>query len=396
MERKTGMRTDRPGYQSRKNRDGTLTHYWNPKRAVKAAPSYLTMVRLDDHLTDAEIVAECQRRTAELRADLHAKGQPAKYDGTIKSLIDCYRTDKTSSFQRVKHSTRIRDYEPSLRVLETVVGARRIDALRASDFRRWFDGWKQKGHRRATGAIKLLRVILSYGAGERLPGCAQAREILSVMQFDLPPPRKVAMTYDQCLAIIRQSAVAGYPSVGFVEAVKFETGLRRIDVIGEWSPDTDDKEAPFKWRGMSHKDLSRELILTLKTSKTGAEVARDLKVMPLVTEALKAYRVPDLGPVVICEDTGKPWWENRYTTRFRAIRDAAGVPDTVWSMDTRAGAVTETISATGSIEDARELAAHTTAKMTMRYARGDGLESSRRVAKARALKRSEKLVDDQQ
>lgn len=381
------MRTDRPGYQSRKNRDGTLTHYWNPKRAVKAAPSYLQMVRLDDGLTDAEIVAECQRRTAQLREDLDTKGKPARYDGTIKSLIQCYRTDKTSSFQRVKHSTRIRDYEPSLRVLESVVGARRIDALRASDFRRWFDGWRSRGHRRATGAIKLLRVILSYGAGERLPGCAQAREILSSMQFDLPPPRRIAMTYDQCLAIIKQSAVDGYPSIGFVEAVKFETGLRRIDVIGEWFPDASDGNAPFKWRGMSHKDLSRDMILTVTTSKTGAVVSRDLKEMPLVTEALKAYRVPDLGPTVICEDSGKPWWENRYTTRFRAIRDAAGVPDTVWSMDTRAGAVTETIDATGSIEDARELAAHTDAKMTMRYARGDGLEASRRVAKARAVKR---------
>jgi hypothetical protein len=390
------MRTDRPGYQSRKNRDGSLTHYWNPKRAVKAAPSYLTMVRLDDHLTDAEIVAECQRRTAELRADLDTKVQPTKYDGTIKSLIACYRKDPTSSFQRVKHSTRIRDYEPSLRVLETVVGARRIDALRASDFRRWFDGWKQKGHRRASGAIKLLRVILSYGAGERLPGCAQAREILSSMQFDLPAPRTVAMTHDQCLAIIRQSAVAGYPSVGFVEAVKFETGLRRIDVIGEWFPDVEDTKAPFKWRGMSHLDLSRDMILSLKTSKTGAKVSRDLKVMPLVVEALKSYRVPDIGPTVICEDTGKPWWENRYTTRFRAIRDAAGVPDTVWSMDTRAGAVSETIEATGSIEAARELATHTTAKMTMRYARGDGLEASRRVARARTTQREEKAKDDEQ
>lgn len=383
------MRTDRPGYQSRKNRDGTLTHYWNPKRAVKSAPSYLKIIRLPDGLSDADIVTECQKRTDELRADLVSKDHPAKYDGTISSLIKCYRHDKTSSFHSVKHSTRIRDYEPSLRVLDAVVGNRRIDALRASDFKRWFEGWRQRGHRRATGAIKLLRVILSYGAGERLSGCAQAREILSVMKFELPPPRSVVMTYDQCLAIIQKAAELKYPSVGFVEALKFETGLRRIDVIGEWYPDADDKAAPFKWRGISRRELSRDLILTLKTSKTGAVVSRDLKVMPLVQEALKAYSIPDIGPVVLSEDTGKPWWENRYTTRFKVIRDAAGVSSDVWSMDSRAGAVTETFEATGSLEKARELATHTTTKMTMRYARGDGLEASRKVAEARAVKRSE-------
>ncbi len=195
------------------------------------------------------------------------------------------------------------------------------------------------------------------------------------------------MTHAQCLAIIQKSVELGYPSIGFVEAVKFETGLRRIDVIGEWQPDQDG--GPFKWHGLTNKDLSRDLILTLKTSKTGAAVARDLTVMPLVREALKAYTIPDIGPVVISEDTGRPWWENKYTTRFRTIRDAAGVSSEIWSMDSRAGAVSETIEATGSIEAARELATHSTTKMTMRYARNDGLEASRRVAKARAVKRGE-------
>ncbi|WP_455874545.1 hypothetical protein [Rhizobium yanglingense] len=56
-------------------------------------------------------------------------------------------------------------------------------------------------------------------------------------------------------------------------------------------------------------DISKDMILTLKTSKTGAAVARDLNSYPLVTEALKAYTLPEIGPAVIDEDYGKPYWK---------------------------------------------------------------------------------------
>ncbi len=56
-------------------------------------------------------------------------------------------------------------------------------------------------------------------------------------------------------------------------------------------------------------------------------------------------------------------------------------------MDTRAGAVSETVEATGSIELASDLANHTTTKMAKKYSRGDGLETSRKIAEARIAKR---------
>jgi len=43
--------------------------------------------------------------------------------------------------------------------------------------------------------------------------------------------------------------------------------------------------------------------------------------------------------------------------------------------------------ATGSLELASNLATHSTTKMTKKYSRGDGLETSRRIAEARAAKR---------
>ncbi|MNU79254.1 hypothetical protein D3C71_688650 [compost metagenome] len=380
------MRTDRPGYQCRPRKDGTPVHYWNPARAVKGSSKSLSIIRLPDDWTDDQISAECQRLTTELRAEVRKLGAEPMFDGTIKSLIERYRHDKTSSWHSVKHSTRIRDYEPSLRVLTKNVGDRDINALRGSDFSRWFSQWRKKGHRRASGAMKLLRIVLSYGAGERLRGCKQAREILSDMRFELPASRDVAMTYDQCLAIVKKSAELECPSIGFVEALKFETALRRIDVIGEWAPPPEG--GAFRWRGLTAQSLSKDLILKLKTSKNGAEVARDLKTMPLVVEALKAYTIPEIGPIVIDEDHKKPYWENRYAEKYRKVRDKAGVPSNVWSMDSRAGAVSETVEATGSLELASSLATHSTTKMTKKYSRGDGLETSRKIAEARNANRA--------
>jgi hypothetical protein len=365
---------DRPGFKS----NGRGTAYWVPSRAVKGSPAYLVPVRLFG--TDEQMAGRCRELTAQLRTDM-APPEILAFSGTIAGLIENYRRDETSSLHRVKHSTRVRDYEPSLRVLEKNVGTRNIAALKASDFTRWYEQWRRKGHRRAAGAIKLLRAILSYGAGERLHGCSVARQILSGMRFDQPLPRDVVMTYEQCAAIVRKSIEMGCPSIGFVEAVKFETALRRIDVIGEYVPG--ENGGAFKWRGLMGSDVKNG-VLSLKTSKTGARVGRDLFAYPLVAQALTAYRMPDIGPLVIDEDTGKPYWENRYTPKFRKVRDAAGVSSDVWSMDTRAGAVTETVDATGSLEDGRDLATHTTTSTTRRYNRGDGgLKKSRKIAEAR-------------
>lgn len=78
-----------------------------------------------------------------------------------------------------------------------------------------------------------------------------------------------------------------------------------LEWISEWSPTPEG--GPFRWRGLTAGDISKELILSIKTSKTGTLASRDLNVMPLVTEALKAYTIPEIGPVVIDEDTGKPY-----------------------------------------------------------------------------------------
>jgi hypothetical protein len=202
------------------------------------------------------------------------------------------------------------------------------------------------------------------------------RAILSGMEFEQPAPRDVAMTYEQARSIVETAIAHGRASIALTTALQFETALRRIDIIGEWEGHT--------WRpGLQWQDIKGG-VLRVRTGKTGADAAFDLSALPLVQQALAAYPVRHIGPVIINETTGKPWQTARYAVAFRKIRTTAKVPQSVWSMDARAGAVTETIEATGDIRDAQHLATHATEKMTRRYARGDGLERNRGIAESRA------------
>ena len=46
-------------------------------------------------------------------------------------------------------------------------------------------------------------------------------------------------------------------------------------------------------------------------------MGRNLKEMPLVVVALKAYKLPETGPIGLDKDCGKSCRENRYTESFR-------------------------------------------------------------------------------
>lgn len=62
------MRSDRPGYQYRKNKDGSVAHYWNPARLRKYTTGGLPpIVRFRDGMSDDQIAQECRRLSSELK-----------------------------------------------------------------------------------------------------------------------------------------------------------------------------------------------------------------------------------------------------------------------------------------------------------------------------------------
>ena len=48
-----------------------------------------------------------------------------------------------------------------------------------------------------------------------------------------------------------------------------------------------------------------------------------------------------VGPVIIDETAGRPYAKHAYAREWRTIARMAGIPDGVWNMDARAGAITE-------------------------------------------------------
>lgn len=394
MTDRTKRRTDRPGYNYRDRADGTRAHYWKPGRAVKGAPPYLESRPIADGATDDEISKLCQAWTDELKVDLNSIETAPTFDGTISSVIHLYRTDLESPFHALKQTTRKRDYEPMLRLLDRTVGKRAIKVLTGADFRRWYKNWSADGKvHTAHNAIRKLRTVLSYGASERLAGCGQVREILSLMEFEAPAPRKMKLEYSHAQAIIAKAIEMGRPSIALTQAIQFETALRRIDIIGQWVPVQSKDEGGIvrgqtRWVGPTIAVVDGEMIMRIAaTSKTKSEAAFDLKACPLVMQVIEAHPLPKLGPLIVSERTGLPYRENYYATEWREVARAAGVPDSIWSMDSRAGAISEAELATGNIDMARKLATHSDPKTTRRYVRNDLLESNRAVAEARSKHR---------
>lgn len=386
----TKLRKDRPGYRYRLRADGSTAHYWDPGRASSRAPKGLPLRPIEDGTPDATISHLCRSWTEELLADLDRIGAPAVFDGSISSLIHAYRTAELSPYHKLKHSTRVRDYDTALRLIDRTVGQRAISSLKGDDFRRWFSSWGSKGRgRRAHGAIRKLRTVLGYGVTQRLPGCSSAREILSLMEFDAPATRQVRMVFDQAKAICDAAIAAGRPSIALVQALQWDTGLRRIHIIGEWRPAADGDQGGIirgktKWHGLTAADIVDNVLTVPNVSKNKAASRHDLSECQLLGYVLReGATLPKIGPIAVSEITGLPYRENYYATDWRTIATAAGVPIEVWSMDTRAGAISEAEQVT-DLDSARKMAAHSDAKTTLGYVRNDDLDNNRKVARARA------------
>jgi len=390
------VKSDRPGYKTKAGAEGIELRYWIPARAIKGAPidiSDIASRAIPSDVPMETVNALCTAWTQELFDELltipvSSEFDPRiEFDGTIASLISCYRRDPSSPYQGLKHTSRQRDYEPSLRMIEAHVGERAVGALRGSDFKRWYENWLKRGQRTAHGAIRKVRAILSYGVAEKLPGCQEAREILAVMKFAAPKPRKVALTYEWAQAIVAEAIRRGAYSLALTQALQWDSGLRRIHIIGEWQPGADGSGGVIRggsrWIGPTVADIDQDGVFRPSNiSGNKAAPAHDLSGYPMVQAVLAQMALPKFGPLIVNENTGLPYWNREYTKLWRTIAKEVGVPDDVWSMDTRAGAVTEVEEALG-ISIAGKFAGHSNPRTTLGYVRDDGVKVSRLVADAR-------------
>jgi hypothetical protein len=172
------------------------------------------------------------------------------------------------------------------------------------------------------------------------------------------------------------------------------------DVVGEWVPVPQGEEPTGivlrgrrgkGWRrwcnGLTWSDLANDLVISKETTKTGALVSHDLKLLPTVTALLDM--VPQerrIGALIVNETARRPYAEFAYARDWREIARKVGIPDTVWNMDARAGAITEAEDAGADLDTIRGSVGHTQASTTARYSRG-AIGKSRTIAGLRSAHR---------
>jgi integrase len=167
-----------------------------------------------------------------------------------------------------------------------------------------------------------------------------------------------------------------YMAIGV--AAQFELALRQRDIIGVW--DDDQWAGAFTWENIPGWKLR------LKTSKNRAAAVFTLSNYPLLFPLLEAVPHSERAGAIVKGEHGLPIRERSYRKWFREIARAAGIPDEVWSMDSRAGAATEADAAGADLKSISDLLTHAEPRTTLRYIRNTG-KRVREVAKARARTR---------
>jgi hypothetical protein len=339
---------------------------------------------------DAAYISDSCRRLQDEMLLFGRGGLPAPvspFDGTLRSLINCYQTDPDSPYQANRFHTR-KWRDSLLKRLVAAYGAEELCEIKPRILKAWHKNWSQDGAMGATGSafIGQLRALFSFGATMlEDPECDRLCSAMHKMRFPGTRARQVSITAAQANAIrARAREQFGWASIALGQAFQFEGTLRQKDVIGEWVPISEPGVSAAIWgeqkwlRGITWQEIDANLILKHVTSKKQKEVVIDLKLAPMVMEELALMvgassvtrdNLPAAGPIITNELNGLPWSHNEYRRKWRLVANAVGIPKNIKNMDSRSGAISEGIMAGASLEMVRHAATHSDISQTADYDR---------------------------
>jgi hypothetical protein len=252
--------------------------------------------------------------------------------------------------------------------------------INARVIKRWHEEWSDGGKvAMGHGLIGMMRTLMTFGATILEDAeCRRVKELLRDMRFQMPKPRESAITAEQVIAVRAKAHEMGLHSVALAQAFQFDCTFRQKDVVGAWVPLSEPglslvTNETEKWvKGITWQEIDEHLILRHVTSKRQKKVEIDLKNAPMVMEELaRLGERPASGPVIVSERTGRPYVGGQFRNAWRRVARKAGIPDNVYNMDTRAGAITEAFEAGADAEAVRKSATHSTSQMTAKYSRAD-------------------------
>jgi hypothetical protein len=324
------------------------------------------------------------------------------YDGTVLSACRLYQRHPYSAFHKVKHNTR-KSYTDSLKIIETTVGKRLIRNLTVLDVQHWYDEWRKpvvkEGRERidrAHDAVSMFKTVLRFvAAALRRPECKQLdlENAGSLVKFEKGGAREEEMTFAQAGSFIRKALEMGqsgviaadrarYMAIGV--AAQFELLVRQKDIIGDWGGARGEH-----WTGYFTWEKIPGWRWRMKTSKSKYRTAAefDLSSYSLLFPLLEAVPHEERAGAIVKGEHGLPVRERSYRRWFRQIARAAGVPDEVWSMDSRAGGATEAEEGGATTDAIQGALTHSKKDSTLRYIRRNSTKIAT-VAEARGRKRA--------
>lgn len=376
----------------RTRRDGAQAAYWIARASLVKAGYQPKSVRLHYAADDPALAARCRVLQAEMLAWAAGKmPRSIHYDGTFESLVRFYETHEDSPYHDLGEKTQ-RSYSKVMALLMKHKGQRRVDAVDASDIRRWY---KEIAESNSKGwaylTINILKSVLSFGATKRIAECRILRVELREAKFQAGGRRKEFLTYPQIIAFRDAARGTRYEWMAVCLLIQFEFGLRRRDVIGEYVTDEIGTDGirlgkriwrdGFTWSHLDDHGIFRKLVS--KTRFTSEETAVHA-ISDYPDLAAELSRIPPerrVGPVIIHHKTGRPPTEEQCRRAFRSIARKAGIPDRVWNMDARAGANTEAYEAGATAEETMALLTHTELSTNRDYLREKGKQSHRAAVK---------------
>lgn len=328
-----------------------------------------------------------------------AQAAPTIFDGTVRSLIGAYQTDPVSTFHKLRYGPRI-VAAGHCKILAEDCGDTLIADVDARLVLEWYEVWLKRGVSMSHGIAGRLRTVIAFGADflrdkEHREQCERVALMLHRRRFKMGKPRTERLTADQAIAIRAMAHECGLHSIALAQAIQFECMFRQKDVIGEWIPVSEPGvsdliRGDYKWmRGIRWQEIGPDLILNHTTSKREKDIRVDLKHSPMVieelwrlapgfietneiTKSIIVHRdmLPSNGPVIVAETNARPWEPAQFRSSWRKIARECKIPDSVFNMDTRAGAISEATDAGAPLEHVKHAATHSDIAMTQKYSRG--------------------------
>lgn len=372
--------------------------YWMPPKKYLDAGYAVKCVRVEG--TDLQKAQKCRDLTREMLRWHEGTEGPKVQPGTWGWLIAKYKSDDFSPFHEVKDNTK-QEYLSIIGRWEGAIADALISNTDHQTIKRWERAMKERFIQRALGenarraevnasrkaVIKMkpvsedptsyvkrmftmLRTLASYGVILRANGARDVKEILGEIRLRGPKPRTIAPTPEQIAAVIEKADEAGDSVFALGLHLQWWTALRTVDIRGQWLGSGKARRWAdgLTW-DMIDKDITTLRKTPSKTERHGTpEMVFDLRMMPEIRARLQAIPVDQrVGPVIALN--GVPFRARGYRDRFRKYARLAGVPDDVWLMDTRAGALTHAETLGASIKQIQHAAGHTNPNTTERYIR---------------------------